>query len=752
MSGLATLAAATVLGALTAAPAFAEAASVASSGSVQVKHLCAAPKQAHMMSCLALVRTDVKQSAAMSANAVTPNATPSGYGPSDLLSAYNLPANGGAGQTIAIVDAQDDPNAEADLAVYRSQYGLPSCTTANGCFTKVDESGGTSYPSADSGWAGEISLDLDMVSAIAPNAHILLVEATSANTDDLGKAVNEAVALGAKFVSNSYGGSESSSDTSYDTSYYNHPGVVITASAGDQAYGAEYPAASPYVTAVGGTSLSKSSNSRGWTESVWGSTSSTSGTGSGCSAYDPKPSWQTDTGCSERTIADVSAVADPATGVAVYDSYQTSSSWNEYGGTSASAPIIAGVYADAGTPGTGDNPAKYPYQHTNALNDVTSGSNGTCTPSYLCTAGTGYDGPTGLGTPNGLTAFAASSSTTETVTVTNPGSQTGTVGTTLAKQISATDSAGKTLTYSASGLPAGLSISSSGLISGTPTTAGTSTTIVTATSGTASGSTSFSWTVSAQNTNTITVATPDNQTGTVGTAASLQTKASDSASGQTLTYSAAGLPAGLSINSSTGLISGTPTTATTSSVTVTATDGTGATGSTTFSWTIASASSGCAAGQLIRNGGFENGTSPWSGSTATIGQSALYGLAAHSGSYASILGDNGYASTETLAQTVSIPAGCTNATFSFWRYVATSEPALGAADTLKVQVLNSSGTVLATLHTYSNLNADSQWDQASFSLSQYAGKTVTLKFTGTETDAYYGTTAFGLDDIALNVS
>ncbi|MEZ0066266.1 subtilase family serine protease [Streptacidiphilus sp. MAP12-20] len=460
---------------------------------VHTKHLCAAPKHVHQMSCLALARTDVVQPHAFAVHAVTPLATPSGFGPGDLQSAYALPANGGAGATVAIVDALDDPNAEADLATYRSQYGLPACTTANGCFSKVDQNGGTSYPTADSGWAGEISLDLDMVSAIAPNAHIILVEASSASMTDLGTSVNEAVALGAKYVSNSYGGSESSSDTSYDSSYFNHPGVAITVSAGDSAYGAQYPAGSQYVTSVGGTALSRASNSRGWTESVW-STSSTEGTGSGCSAYDPKPSWQTDSGCSNRTISDVSAVADPATGVAVYDSYQATG-WNVYGGTSASSPIIASVYADAGTPGASDYPAQYPYQHTSALNDVTTGSNGTCSPSYLCTAGVGYDGPTGLGTPNGLTAFAAGSASTEMVSVTNPGTLSSTVGTAVSKQISATDSAGKSLTYSATGLPAGLSISSSGLVSGTPTTSGSSSVTVTATSGTASGSTSFTWTV-----------------------------------------------------------------------------------------------------------------------------------------------------------------------------------------------------------------------------------------------------------------
>ncbi|MGW1745418.1 S53 family peptidase [Streptomyces sp. NPDC002092] len=348
---------------------------------------------------------------------IKPNAatdTPTGYGPSDIQTAYGLTdaaSSNGSGETVAIVDAYDDPNAEADLATYRDYYGLPSCTTDNGCFSKVSQTGSTtSLPSADSGWAGEISLDLDMVSATCPNCNILLVEAKSASDANLGTAVNEAVKLGAKFVSNSYGGSESSSDTTYDSRYYNHPGVAITASAGDSGYGAEYPAASKYVTAVGGTKLSTSSNSRGWTESVW-NTSSTEGTGSGCSAYDAKPSWQTDTGCSKRMIGDVSAVADPATGVSVYDTYGSDGTgWNTYGGTSASSPLIASVYALAGTPGAGDYPAQYPYNAagTSALNDVTSGSNGTCSTSYFCTAKSGYDGPTGWGTPEGLAAFTAS--------------------------------------------------------------------------------------------------------------------------------------------------------------------------------------------------------------------------------------------------------------------------------------------------------------------------------------------------------
>jgi hypothetical protein len=334
-------------------------------------------------------------------------AAPAGYGPGDLQSAYNLPADGGAGQTIAIVDAYDDPTAEADLAVYREQFGLPACTVAGGCFTKADQRGGTDYPEPSTDWAGEISLDLDMVSAIAPNAHILLVEGDDPSGDNLGAAVDTAVALGAKYVSNSYGtdyrggpgSGEDPSETTDLDAHYNHPGVAVVASSGDYAYGVSYPAASQYVTSVGGTSLTRDgSSTRGWAESAWAKA------GSGCSAYEPKPAFQQDTGCANRAVADVSAVADPATGVAVYQTYGNSG-WSVYGGTSASSPIIASVYADAATPVAGTYPNAYPYANQAGLNDVTTGSNGGCDPSYLCRAAGGYDGPTGLGTPNGLQSF-----------------------------------------------------------------------------------------------------------------------------------------------------------------------------------------------------------------------------------------------------------------------------------------------------------------------------------------------------------
>jgi subtilase family serine protease len=345
------------------------------------------------------------------------------YDPSYLQSAYNVAsaaaaAGGGVGQIVAIVDAYDEPNISSDLAYYRSYFGLPACPTgtvapsSTGCvFEKVNQAGSTSsLPAGDSGWGTEISLDVEMVSAICPKCQILLVEANSNAMSDLGSSVNAAVALGANVVSNSYGGGEYGNETSDTTNYFDHPGVAITASAGDNGYGVEFPAASPYVTAVGGTSLQQATNtgSRNGAETVW------SGSGSGCSAFEPKPSWQTDASCASRMVADVSAEADPNTGVWTYDTYGAGG-WRIYGGTSVAAPIIASFYALAGNaPSSTATPASYAYGAAGSLYDVTTGSDGSCTPAYFCTAGAGYDGPTGLGTPGGspnsLAAFTAASS------------------------------------------------------------------------------------------------------------------------------------------------------------------------------------------------------------------------------------------------------------------------------------------------------------------------------------------------------
>jgi subtilase family serine protease len=320
---------------------------------------------------------------------------PSGYGAPDIQSAYDLPSStAGAGQTVAIVDAFDDPTAEQDLGRYRSFYGLPACTTANGCFRKVNQTGGSLPPAPNPDWSLEISLDVDMVSAVCPNCHILLVEANTNLDSDLYASVDTAARLGANAISNSWGGDESADETTNDV-HFDHPGIAITASSGDNGFGVSYPASSPLVTAVGGTSLTRdTSTARGWTEAAW------SGAGSGCSAFEPKPAWQTDTGCANRTVADVSAVADPDTGVNVL----FMGAWVTVGGTSASSPIIASVYGLAGN-AAATNAGSFPYAHTVSLFDVTSGTNGACSPAYLCTGGPGYDGPTGLGTPNGAGAF-----------------------------------------------------------------------------------------------------------------------------------------------------------------------------------------------------------------------------------------------------------------------------------------------------------------------------------------------------------
>jgi len=319
-------------------------------------------------------------------------AAPSGLKPADLQAAYKVPT--GSKATIAIVDAQDDPNAEADLAKYRAQFNLPACTTANGCFKKVNQRGEQkNYPKADKGWAGEIALDIDMASAICPTCKIILVEADQPTNDDLGTAVNTAVKLGATVVSNSYGGGEDATDLQADTKYFNHPGVAIFASSGDDGFGVSYPASSPGVIGVGGTKLTKSSSSRGWAESAW------TGAGSGCSTVEPKPAWQTDTGCKKKTVSDVSAVADPNTGVAVFDTFG-SSGWVVFGGTSVASPVVASIFAATGN---GDKTAQTIWTHTKDFNDVKSGKNGTCSSSapYLCKAATGFDGPSGWGTPIG---------------------------------------------------------------------------------------------------------------------------------------------------------------------------------------------------------------------------------------------------------------------------------------------------------------------------------------------------------------
>ncbi len=365
----------------------------ASAGGVthQNTRVCDRPSPGHA-GCLAIRHDTIVP---ITGRAVA-NAAPSGYGPSAIRSAYALGAAKSSGRTVAIVDAFDDPKAEADLGVYRKQFGLPACTTANGCFKKVNQTGGTTPPRADGGWAQEISLDLDMVSATCPDCKIRLVESSDNSFTNLGTAVNRAASIaGVKAISNSYGGSDTRA-----TSAYNHPGIAITASTGDSGYGVQSPASYGTVTAVGGTSLHRASSTRGWHETAW------NGAGSGCSTLNAKPVWQTAaTKCSGKASADVSAVADPNTGVAVYDSFafQGVSGWLVFGGTSASSPIIASVYALSGN--TIGYPVDFTWHHTASLIDIIVGNNGTCSTKVWCTAGKGWDGPTGLGTPKGTGAF-----------------------------------------------------------------------------------------------------------------------------------------------------------------------------------------------------------------------------------------------------------------------------------------------------------------------------------------------------------
>jgi subtilase family serine protease len=272
---------------------------------------------------------------------------------------------------------------------------------ANGCLRIINQTGGTSLPRFNAGWAGEQALDVDAVSAAAPDATIVVVQANSASFADLGAAVVTASKQpGVVAISNSYGGGDAA-DSTYGT-YYNHPGIAVTASTGDDGYqGGSYPASSSYVTAVGGTSLVAASNTRGWSESVW------SGAGSGCSTVNTALSAASSfgTGCSKRAMADVSAAADPGKGgmAIYYPTSKTASTWAQFGGTSEAAPIIASVYALSGN--TAGYANALPYAHTSSLFDVTTGSNGSCPTTQWCNARTGWDGPTGLGTPNGAGAF-----------------------------------------------------------------------------------------------------------------------------------------------------------------------------------------------------------------------------------------------------------------------------------------------------------------------------------------------------------
>ena len=363
--------------------------------------VCGLSKTQGLASCNARVITDAKGKFLVSQS-------PAGFSPAQLRGAYNLSGRISGNPLVAIVDAYDDPTIKKDLDFYSNTFGLPvlpNCSAAIAksavpCFQKINQRGTSALPKTNGGWAVEIALDAEAVHAVCENCSILLVEADSPNMKNLMASVDVAVKAGANIVSNSYGGPEFAGETAFDA-HFNHPGTAFTVSSGDSGFGVQYPAASPFVTAVGGTSLYIGADGKYKNEDAW------SGAGSGCSQFEPKPSWQTDAKCPGRTVADVSAVADPATGAAIYTttSPKGQKGWFTVGGTSLSAPLIAAVYALSGSISGKANSLPYNLGSKSNLHDVVGGQNGQCNPGYLCAGKTKYDGPTGLGSPNGTSAF-----------------------------------------------------------------------------------------------------------------------------------------------------------------------------------------------------------------------------------------------------------------------------------------------------------------------------------------------------------
>ena len=450
-----------------------------------------------------------------------------GYGPQTIWTAYGLsslgctyatttdwtdPALCGHGQTIAIVDAYDDPSIESDLQTFDAQFGLPTCTSADGCFVKSAPHG----IKTNSGWALEMSLDVEWAHSVAPGARIVLVEAASNSLGNLLGGVSTAVGTGAKQVSNSWGSNEFSSETSYD-SYFESPTASFFVASGDGGNGVEWPAASPYVIAVGGTTLEVGTSGQWSGETAW------SGSSGGLSAFEPKPSYQNFLGGSQRAVPDVSYDGDPNTGVYVYDSVKINgqSGWWLVGGTSAGAPQWAGISAIANSQGARLSSASF--GTSNALygaasgsqsspqtdpyltnyHDVVSGSNGAC--GSVCNAGSGYDEVTGLGSPqaNNLVPYLVPSPKPDFSISASPSSLTVEAGGTNSSTITVTSLNGfagnVTLSVSPS---AGTSLGSSTLLIGTAggsastmlslTPSSSATYSVTGTSGLLSHSTSIS--------------------------------------------------------------------------------------------------------------------------------------------------------------------------------------------------------------------------------------------------------------------
>jgi hypothetical protein len=486
-----------------------------SRGVPDVRQACSTPTTPGQMACMALVSTLAHASSPAKAGPDAGPPSDASYEPSQLQNAYGLAAAAalaGDDETVAVVDAFNDPSAGADLDAYRTSFGLGDCDQSDGCLTVVNQAGGrTPLPKSDptGGWELEETLDLDMVSAVCPKCSILLVEADSASISDLAIAERTASRSNAEAVSNSWGsGAEFTGENAYDADFY-APGVAITAAGGDDGYGTQYPAVSPYVTAVGGTTLSGSTGD--WTQTAW------NGTGSGCSELEPKPSWQTSDntspdGCLNRTDDDLAAVANPDPGVWIYDTVKDVSTpglsgWMAVGGTSVSTPIVAAAYALADIAGGGPGsalipqtfPAAYPYQNSADFTQVTSGSNGSCESGrrYLCQARAGYNGPAGVGVPVGTSGLTGPPG--GEVTVMDPGTQVYQVSQSVRLALNVQPGSSSPA-FTTSGLPAGMAIAADGVVTGkAPATAGIrEVTVTAAASGLPSGSAKFAMVIVAK--------------------------------------------------------------------------------------------------------------------------------------------------------------------------------------------------------------------------------------------------------------
>ncbi len=626
------------------------------------------------------------------------------YTANEIAGAYNFNSlygagDEGAGVKVALFELE--PNSTSDVAAYQSCYG----TSATVTYFKED--GGAGSGSGQ----GEAALDIEDVIGLAPQAAVDVYQAPNSNTGLIDNYTAIVDSNTDKVISTSWGECESSSGSTIineEGTLFQEAatqGQTIYAAAGDDgssdcgtgSLAVDDPASQPYVTGVGGLHMSTTSYPP--TESVWNDSSTATGAGGGgISSSHTMPSYQSGAPSSLNVINSHSSGSQCGAPSGSY--------CREVPDVSADADPYTGylIYYEGSWTGIGGTSAAAPlWAAFTALVDASSGCAGKS-----------------IGFANPLLYNAAASAYSSDFTDVTSGNNDYTPD-----------------LYTGGLYPAGTGYDmASGL--GSPDGATLPATLC------GGGGTTG---------NTVTLTNPGSQTSTVGTAVSLQIKGSDSASGQTLTYSATGLPAGLSLNSSSGLISGTPTTAGSSSVTVTAKDTTGASGSASFTWTVNSAST-CTAKQLLGNPGFESGNTVWSATSDVIldnNETEPYEQS-HSGSWFAWLDGYGTPHTDTVAQTVTLPTGCHNYTLSFWKHIDTSESTSSAVDTLKVQLLNSGGTVLTTLATFSNLNAASGYQQASYSIAGYAGQKVTLKFTGTETDKGFGTTDFTLDDTAINVS